>query len=196
MIAEATLKSWLGNPDGEGISDQLTELEGMAVELVQDETGRYFGAAETKTEYIFGDGTNRLHLNENPSAITSVGRRSTIGDTFEAIVEGDSDGFELRAPESDSGRATLLRKGGRWSSGDELKVIYEFGYVALAEPKRIRQAVMDLVALKFHGRGREGLKGFSAGGVAWTQFDAQDILQVPGLTRTLGLWRPRSMRLQ
>ena len=196
MIAEATLKSWLGNPDGEGITDQLSELEEMAVELVQDETGRYFGASTTRTEYIVGDGTNRLHLNENPTAITSVGRRSTIGDSFEAIVEGNSDGFELRAPESDSGRAKLLRKGGTWASGDELEVIYEFGYMAGAEPKRIRQAVLDLVALKFHGRGREGLKGFAAGGVAWTQFDAHDILQVPGLTRTLYLWRPRRMRLQ
>ena len=75
-------------------------------------------------------------------------------------------------------------------------MIYQFGYAALAEPKRIRQAVLDLVALKFHGRGREGLKGWAAGGVAWTQFDAHDVLQVPGLTRTLGLWKPRRMRLQ
>ena len=196
MIAEATLKSWLGNPEGEGVTDQLAELEEMAVELVQDETGRYFGASTTRTEYIHGDGTNALRLNENPTAITSVERRTAIGDTFEAIVEGDSDGFELRAPSGDPGRATLLRKSGSWPDGDEHRVIYEFGYATDAEPKRIRQAVLDLVALKFHGRGREGSKGWAAGGVAWTQFDGHDILQVQGLTRTLYMWRTRRMRLQ
>ena len=197
MIAEAELKSWLGNPDEKGATALLETLETMAVELVEDETGRFFGAEETRTEYIDGDGTRDLRLSENPSAITSVDFRRNIGDSFEAITEGDSDGFEIRAPTADAGRARLLRKGSLgWYKGYEHRVIYEFGYTAGAEPERIRQAVMDLVALKYHGRGREGFKSFSAGGVAWTQFDAHDVLQVPGLARALGLWRVRQMVLQ
>ena len=197
MIAIADLKSWLGNPDEEGVTDLLTTLETMAVELVQDETGRYFGDSETRTEYIIGDGTRDLYLAENATAITSVGQRRQIGDAFETITEGNTDGFEIRAPRSDAGRARLLRKGSLgWYDGYEHKVIYEFGYATDAEPLRIRQAVMDLVALKYHGRGKEGLKTFAAGGAAWTQFSAEDILGVPGLERTLGLWRTRMMVLQ
>ena len=197
MIASDELRSWLGNPDEPGVTDLLEALEEMAVELFQDETGRFFGAEETRTEYIIGDGTRALHLNENPTAITSVGQRRLIGDSFQTITEGSSDGFELRAPESDVGRAKLLRKAGLgWADGYEHRVVYEFGYATGLEPLRIRQAVMDLVALKYHGRGHEGLQTFAAAGVAWKQFDANDILQVPGLARTLKAWRVRRMVLQ
>ena len=197
MIAIATLKTWLGDPDEPGVTALLTTLETMAVQLVEDETGRFFGATETRTEYIEGDGTRDLHLAENPTAITSVGARRYIGDSFETITEGNTDGFEIRAPRSDSGRARLLRKASLvWTDGFEHRVIYEFGYKAGSEPLRIRQAVMDLVALKYHGRGLEGLKSFAAGGVSRTVFDGHDILQVPGLSRTLQLWRARPMVLQ
>ena len=56
----------------------------------------------------------------------------------------------------------------------------------------IRQAGFDLVSLKYHGRGREGLQAFRAGDVSWTQFSADDILAVPGLKRTLARWRGKA----
>ncbi len=197
MIAIAELRRWLGNPDEPGVTTLLTTIEAMAVQLVQDETGRYFGASKTHTEYIIGDGTRDLYLNENATAITSVGQRRQIGDSFDTITEGNTDGFEIRAPRSDSGRARLLRKGSLgWYEGYEHKVIYSFGYTAGSEPTRIRQGVKDLVALKYHTRGREGLAGFSAGGSSWTQLDASDVDQVHGLSRTLKLWRIRSMAVQ
>ncbi len=200
MILIDTLKEHLGHPDAEGVTDVLTVLEAMAVELVQDETGRYFGASTTRTEYIDGDGTRDLHLAENPTAITSVGQRRHVGDSFTTITEGNTDGFELRAPTSGSGRARLLRKAALgWYDGYEHKVIYEFGYAALAEPARIRQAVTDLVALKWNSRGREGLRSWAAGGVQWAQFTSitsLDVHLIPGLSRTLALWRARPMVLQ
>ena len=55
---------------------------------------------------------------------------------------------------------------------------------------------MDLVALKYHSRGREGLKNFAAGGASWGQIDASDVAQIPGLARALALWRIRSMVVQ
>ncbi len=200
MIAIATLKAHLGNPDAEGVTEVLTALEAMAVELVQDETGRYFGASTTRTEYIEGDGTGALHLAENATAITSVGQRRHIGDSYTTITEGNTDGFEIRAPTADSGRARLLRKGSLgWYDGYGHRVIYEFGYTAGAEPDRIRQAVIDLVALKWNSRGREGLRSWNAGGVQWAQFTSitsLDVHLIPGLTRTLGLWKARPMVLQ
>ncbi len=199
MIAIDTLKTWLGDPDEPGVTALLTTLETMAVQLVEDETGRFFDGVgtTTHTEFLVGEGTQRLHLNENATAITSVEERLNIGDTFTAIVEGDADGFEIRAPTGDAGRAVLLRKAALpWRAGWEYRVIYNFGYAAGSEPLRIRQAVKDLVALKYHARGKEGLKSWAAGGVAWTQFDSDDILQVHGLTRTLALWRTRRMVVQ
>ena len=140
MIAIPTLKSWLGLPDEPGVTALLTTLETMAVSFMENETGRHFGASETKTEFIEGDGTRDLHLNENATAITSVGQRLHIGDTFDTITEGNSDGFEIRAPRSEAGRARLLRKGSiGWYDGYEYKVIYEFGYATDLEPVRIRK---------------------------------------------------------
>lgn len=197
MIDIEDLKERLGHPDEEGVTAILGELEEMAVQLVEDETGRFFGDVETRTEYLFGDGTRSLRLSENATVITSVGRRLHIGDDFETITEGNSDGFEIRAPRTAAGRATLLRKGGLgWAAGFEHQVVYDFGYATNAEPKRIRQAVMDLVAFKYQSRGREGLKGFGATGVSWSTIEADDVLQVPGVARTLKLWRVRPMVLQ
>ncbi len=200
MIAIETLKAWVGNPDGHGVTAILTALEASAVQLVEDETGRFFGASETRTEHIIGDGTRDLHLAENATEITSVGARRHIGDSFDTITEGDSDGFEIRAPRAESGRARLLRKGSLWwLDRYEYRVIYDFGYTAGSEPGRIRQAVMDLVALNWNSRGREGLRSFEAGGVQWAQFTSITSLDahlIPGLSRTLGLWRARPMVLQ
>ena len=67
MIEIGALKDWLGNPDEEGVTELLTTLETMAVELVEDETGRFFGAVETRTEFLIGDDTRDLHLAENPT---------------------------------------------------------------------------------------------------------------------------------
>ena len=200
MISIPDLQKFLGYPDEEGLTDLLTDLEANAVQLVEDETGRFFGASETRTEYIIGDGTRDLHLAENATAITSVKSRRQIGDSFDTIVEANSDGFEIRAPRSDSGRARLLRKGSLgWYDGYEHQVIYEFGYTSGAEPDRIRQAVKDLVALTYNSRGREGLRSFEGGGVRWAQFTSitsLDVLLIPGLSRALSLWRARPLVLQ
>lgn len=195
MISVPDLKAWLQQPDEEGLTELLTSLEERAVDIVLQETERHFDVAAALTEYRIGAGTRTLQLNENPTAITSVEERLNVGDAFTAIVEGDSDGFELRPPKTSAiaSKATLLRKGGIvWRFGWEHRIIYSFGYVAGSEPGAIRQAVMDLVALKYLQRGKEGLQAYRAGDVAWTQFSGDDVLRVPGLKRTLALWRGRN----
>ncbi len=195
MISIPLLKEWLGQPDEDGLTALLTALEERAVDIVLEETERHFDVATALTEYLIGDGIRTLRLNENAATITSVSERLNVGDSWTAITEGDSDGFEIRAPKtsSPSGKAKLLRKDGlAWLSGYEYRVTYSFGYTAGDEPGTIRQAVFDLVSLKYHGRGREGLQAFRAGDVAWTQFSADDVLAVPGLKRTLARWRGKA----
>jgi hypothetical protein len=192
VIAVADLLDWLGNPSG--VSDLLTALEARAVDLVQQETERYFGTSTAHTEYLIGEGALKLRLNEAPTVITSVHERTSVGGDWTEITAGDDDGFEIRAPDSDAGRAILLRKGGlSWSYGHEYRVIYPFGYTAGAEPGEIRQAVIDLVAFKYHERGREGLRSETLGDYSYTTLvDAmgrRDLAAVPGLMRTLARWR-------
>jgi hypothetical protein len=179
MIELADLKRWLG-VSGSGDDTLLTDLEARAVDFLERETGRHFGTAEAKTEIHEGDGTPILWLNELPSSLTSVEERQEVGDSWTAIPEGDDDGWELRAPK-------VLRKGSHvWDAGYEFRVIYNFGYTAGNEPKEVRQAVLDLCALKYHPRGQEG---FKSGRVGDFVFSPADAMAVPGLEAVIRRWR-------
>lgn len=195
MIDVADLRAWLGDPSEPGINDLLTALEVRAVDIVEQETERYFGTAGARTEYVKGDGTNVLRLRERPAAVTTLEYRAYVGDTWTAIATGDSDGWELRLPLSESAGTVLLRKAGAvWSSCYEYKATYTFGYTAGAEPGEIRQAVMDLVAFLYNERGRAGLKSETVGDHSYsTMVDVSGqrsiVTAIPGLARTLARWR-------
>lgn len=194
MIAVADLLAWLGAPDEPGVTTLLTALEARAVDIVQQETERYFGASTTRTEYVRGDGTDVLRLRERPATVTTLEYRIYPGDAWTALAAAGSDGWELRLPASETAGSVLLRKAGLcWSSCYEFKATYTFGYTAGAEPGEIRQAVMDLVAFKFNERGREGLRSETIGDYSYTTLvdtmGKRDLLQVPGLMRTLSRWR-------
>lgn len=194
MIEISELKAWLGNPRGEGMTSLLTALEARAVDIVTGETERYFGAETGHTEIVGGEGARRLWLNENPSFVTSIEERCHPGDAWTEIAEGDSDGWELRQANAPSGTATVDRKNGFvWRYDYEYRVVYDFGYTAGSEPGEIRQAVMDLVALKFAERTRAGLRSESIGDYSYTtladSMGRRDLRAVPGLTETLRRWR-------
>lgn len=194
MIAVADLLDWLGNPNEPGVTALLTALEARAVDIVEQETERYFGASTTRTEYLKGDDTNVLRLRERPATVTSLEYRMYVGDAWTAIVGADADGWELRLPASETAGGVLLRKAGLcWSSCYEFKATYTFGYTAGAEPGEIRQAVIDLVSFKYNERGREGLRSETIGDYSYTTLvdtmGKRDLLQVPGLMRTLARWR-------
>jgi len=194
MIETAVLLAWLGSPSEPGVTELLEALEARAVDLVQRETGRYFGTAVARTEYLQGDDSHVLRLRERPSAVTTVHYRTQVGDDWTAIAAADDDGWELRAPEDDTLPSMLLRKaGGVWSSCVEYKVAYSFGYIAGAEPGEIRQLVMDVVALKYNERGREGLRTESIGDYSYSimadVMGRRDLLSVPGVADVLERWR-------
>lgn len=194
MIALSDLKAWLGNPTEAGVDDILTALEARAVDIVLAETERYFSTEATHTEILRGEGVRRLWLNENPSALTSVEERHRPGDSWTAIGENDSDGWELRQASAPSGTAAVHRKNGHvWAFGYEYRIIYDFGYASGSEPGEIRQAVLDLVALKFGERKRAGLRSETLGDYSYTtladSMGHRDLRAIPGLSRTLRRWR-------
>lgn len=194
MIEIGDLKAWLGNPQGNGINALLTSLEARAVDILQKELDRYFGSEKTHTEIIEGDGTRRLWLNEAPSSLTSIEERYRPGDSWTAIAENDSDGWELRAPKSSAGVAAVHRKNGHtWRFGYEYRVVYTFGYAAGSEPPDVRQAVLDLVALKFAERGRAGLRSESIGDYSYTtladSMGRRDLHSIPGWSEVRRRWR-------
>ncbi len=186
--------AWMGNPDTPGASDLLVTLEARAVDIITSETERYFGASTVHSEIISGEGCDRIWLNEAPTAVTSVEERCGAGDDWTAIDGAGSDGWELRAPVSISGVTTLHRKNGlTWLFGHEYRVTYSFGYASGSEPAEIRQAVLDLVALKYNERGREGLRSETIGDYSWTaladSMGNRDLRAVPGWGSMVRRWR-------
>lgn len=197
MISVADLKAELGVPEDPGIDSVLTSLETRALDLLQRETGRHFGASQAFTEYLTGDNSVALQLPEDPSAITTVKYRTYVGESWTSILSSDDDGWELRRS-SDRGitGARLLRKSSYvWTSGYEFEVVYSFGYTAGAEPGEIRTAVIKVVEFLYLERGRAGLRTESVGDLYSysTMVDVagkRDIITaIPGLEDVVNRWR-------
>lgn len=120
----------------------LAGLEAAAVAMVQRETGRFFGAQESVTEYIIGGDDDTLFLTDPCSSLpTTVKERSTIGGDPTTITASADDGYVLR------GTMKLVRKAGNlWTYKYEYEVTYTRGYAANTEPAEIRQLVTQIVS--------------------------------------------------
>lgn len=140
MISLAALKMAMKvGHDAE--DDYVTALESAAVEFVQNETGRYFGAPLSTTEYLTGAGRSELYLAEAPATLpATLSERPYPGSDPVTITAASTDGYVLR------GAMTLVRKAGLlWARGYEYQVTYTKGYAPEAEPTDIRQLVTALV---------------------------------------------------
>lgn len=196
MISVDDLLPWLGNPGEPGVSQVLEALEARAVEIIQSETDRYFGAAIEHIEQLVGDGSGSLYLRERPFAEsesiegTVVEYRAQTGDAWVEIAAGGSDGWELEYPRPVWLGAVLRRSGGGvWTKGYQYRITYTFGYAAGEEPGDIRQAVIDLVSFKYNERGREGLKSETIGDYSYTHMDPADLASLPETADTVQRWR-------
>lgn len=193
--------AWLGSPSDPGISTVLEVLEARAVEIVQSETDRYFGAPIEHVEQLVGDGSDRLYLRERPwpeaesVEATTVEYRAEVGDAWAVIDPDSSEGWELEYPRPIWLGAVLRRKGGDiWTAGYEYRVTYTFGYAAGEEPGDVRQAVIDIVCYKYGERGREGLRSETIGDYSYSIMAEATgkrnlLTAVPGLAETVQRWR-------
>lgn len=182
LIGLSETKEWLGVKTTAD-DDLLAALIKRVAQFIEAQTGRFFDISTSHTEFVPGNGSGELWLNEPADTITSVHERAFPGDPFTEIVEGDSDGFEIR------GRR-LLRKGrARWNWGREYRVIYPFGYAT--GPEDVRQLALDLVKLKYQERDTNlSLQSFQIGDTRWTRALSDDALMaVPFVAETIGHWR-------
>lgn len=184
MVPWSELQPWLEAPDDD--QSLVTGLEERAVSFLERQTGgRFFRAKATTSEIVDGQGTRDLWLSDPPTQDPSeVLEVEEVGDTGTEIAAADDDGWERRG-------AKLVRKGGCvWEAGYEYHVTYERGYTAdqnepadlTDAPKDLRQAVIDLVALKYRQRGMEGTE---RGGFGDYSFTVGDVAQIPGLQDTI-----------
>ena len=192
MIDLTTLKEWLGISAEDTAHDALlTDLEARAVEWVERQTGRYFGPPAETTEVLCGTGARRLWLAEPPVSVAEVVEYAYPGAEGVIIDPAAPDGYEIR---TGGNEGWLVRRGGVWWPGYEYRVRYTRGYPAGQEPADIRQLVLDLVALKWSIRGKDGLQSESIGGYSYTRSafhiaDDGDLKSIPGALRTIQSWR-------
>lgn len=136
--------------DGTAEDSYLVELEKAAVAYCEQQTGRYFGTATTRTERLRGTGHDKLWLEEKATTLpTTVTEIVNPGDTGVTITAADDDGYE------DWGDtvSVLVRKAGNvWNVGNIYVVTYALGYTEGNEPSDIRKAVRDLVVYWYEKR--------------------------------------------
>lgn len=186
MIDVADLMAWLGNPGEPEAVTVIEALEGRAVEIIERETGRYFRAPIEHVEVLRGDGSTLLWLRERPTEIDSVEERARPGEEW---TEVPANRYEVEVMTSKLPTPARLRHASRWRADCDYRVTYQFGYAAGQEPGDIRQAVIDLVALKYQERGRGGLRSETIGDYSYTRMSAADLEAVPEIARTVARWR-------
>lgn len=179
MIPVSEIKAWLEIDAADtSVDGLLLSLEAGAVEVIERETGRYFGPVAAFTEIVEGDGGPKLRLSEAPTEPpVTIEERAYAGAEARTITAADADGYELRILRHPSPNlAWLHRKGGCvWYRGHEFTVTYPRGYSAGNEPKNVRQRVLDIVQLKWLGRDAAGsgeLRSETLGPMTFTYADA------------------------
>lgn len=144
MIGLAELKLAIRHaldPDDDTEDAYLEQLEAAAVEAAQRWTGRDFGDASERTEYLPGAGTGELWLAEEPTGPVVVTEAAYAGGGATAVED-----FVLR------GRRLVRTSGGVWWIGCEYAATYTAGYAAGEEPADIRLAVCQLVGHWYENR--------------------------------------------
>jgi hypothetical protein len=151
MIGLTLLRDYLGLTESEHDDDDLIqELEASAVATVQSFTQFTYGPEGEVIEYVVGDGTANLYL----SMYTSDLPTEVLDSEGTAVTD-----FVLRG-------TRLMHTTGVWTRGTEYTVTYTGGYGDGEEPADVRMAVMQIVALRYRGRGHEGFQSENVGGAA------------------------------
>jgi hypothetical protein len=152
MISAAEIAAHI---EGATVDDHslLEELRDAALAFLARSTARYFGPVAETTEWA-GIAGRSLWLAEAPTGTVTITRN---GDVLEAGA------YEVR------GREIVRTDGTWWGHWGEHRMEYERGYTEETLPPDIRQAVIDLIAIRWQEKGREGLQSETIGGYSYTK---------------------------
>lgn len=163
----------------------LIRWEAAARAFVARYTGRYFGPPKVFTEILTGWGPDERDLWLSEAPLLEPAPVVVIED-----VPAGAGTVLIRG-------CRLTRREGWPTTPDGIVVTYTAGYLPGEEPEEIRDAVMDLVAIRYRRRGMEGLGGeqlgaeYSVSVPASHVFTGSDLRLVPGLETKLNFWRRR-----
>lgn len=168
MVTLEQLKTWL-NVTGTTQDVELAQLLARTIDFVQRELDWYFGAPRLTTEILNGTGVSNIYLRQFP-VITSemplvVSGRHGL-DPWE-IVEAEN--YEVSA----NGRFIIAP--GLWPYGSRnVRVSYYEGFVET--PGEIDQLILDLVSIKWRGRGlNPEMQSETIGDYSYTRADTDKL---------------------
>lgn len=148
-----------------------------ALAFVERQTGRYFGPPEERVEFL--PLSQRVWLANEPRAVAGVEVLRPFDDDWQAVPAAD---YRLE------GRALWFRTNPvfRCAGPQRCRVTYTAGYDE--PPADIEQIVLDLVALRYHGREHVGVQSRKEGDQSVT-YGARELAAIPGAQATLNAWR-------
>lgn len=180
---------------------KLEALERRVRAFIEGATGRWFGAEKTFVEVLDGprpdtaqpddfspfrgfrpSGAGDLdlvvHLQERPTADTlKVETRLALDDAWELLADLAADPQVGATKIETDGRAVWRRDGLAWPRGPRrIRATYVAGFTADgSQPGDVKQAALDLIALKWRQREIAGFSDFRSGNLRVNKSDAQEI---------------------
>lgn len=162
LVQLEVLKRALG-VTGSGSDAALTEAEARAAAFVERQTGRRFGAAQERTEYVDGPGCDTIWLAGRiaglPAATVEVAERiRRFGPEWTLL---DEDAFEARE------RAIVRVDGQAFLRGAEYRIVYPDGFAAV--PGDVQELVIELVTgMNDRASGASGIQSETIGDYSYS----------------------------
>lgn len=142
------IKKWLGSglDNTSEDDDVLIALEQRAVAHIENMTGRRFSSPTQVEEIHDGSGRNKIWLRNIPvdGVVSSVETRNSLSASW---VEMDATDYSVK------GRRLYRIDGQAWPDAEQnIRILYEAGYVARDVPGDIQQAIYEIIESTWHNR--------------------------------------------
>lgn len=137
-------------------NELIEEYEAAAVNIVQDQSGRYFGPLKLATEHFdVCRFDQRTLLLKDPARLEDISASPAI--TAPIVEELEGSVYAVVDPDTYIVDGDfLVRLNDYWPYGQRsVKVTYWVGYAQGSEPADVRAVVMEIVAHKYRNRGDE-----------------------------------------
>lgn len=182
LVDIETIKTWLKIPASTtAYDDVLTGLEERVAEWIHRELRWYFGPSRERVEVLNGTGTPKMFLLQPPvDGAVTLHTRSGPGDDYTVVADSD---YEL------GGRGLYCAAGHCWAKGfRNFRATYNEGFEEV--PGDIVQLVLDVIAVIWNQRGKEGFGSERIGDYNYSMLVVNDAIgNVPRWEKIKHNWR-------